>query len=111
MIAVKEERRRALEQPLLPRAVLVEYSAANLTHTVVALITEAAASTSPDIPDQRLSRIHLMRALSQALAALAITESRRAVREGQPLSVIANALAVSRQRVHQIVSTPKNRRS
>lgn len=113
LLAGREERRRALalEQPILPRSILAEYSTASLTHTLAALVAEAAASTSIDASEQRLSRIQILHTLAQAATSLALTEGRRAIRDGATLAQVAEVLGVTPQRVHQIVFNPRARSS
>lgn len=93
-------------QEPLTREVLAEYAAAQLWAKLAAEITTAAEQTTPHQRPSRsatLSRVQILRIISEQTHQLAVSQAIKAVRDGATLSTTAAALGVSRQRVHQLI--------
>lgn len=93
-------------QQTLPREALAEHAAAHLWARLVNDITTAAqATTEYNRPSRSatLSRVQILREISERAHELAVNQAIKAVRDGATLSRTAAALGVSRQRVHQLI--------
>lgn len=91
---------------MLPREVLAEHAAAHVWARLIAEINTAAEQTAPHQRPSRsatLSRVQILRIISEQAHQLAVSQAIKAVSDGATLSTTAAALGVSRQRVHQLI--------